>query len=93
MFKITAHRIKYNHRTGIADMDQIIYGGAADIHFNLTGGNRHKVFFSLCQGVVNFHLDWFSFFLFSNNFIVTVQDAQFSVCFSPHDTGQPSCPF
>ena len=37
VFHVTAHGIKYDHRTGISDMDQVVYGRSADIHFYLAG--------------------------------------------------------
>ena len=37
VFHVTAHGIKYDHRAGISDMDQVVYGRSADIHFYLAG--------------------------------------------------------
>ena len=34
IFHVAAHRIKYDHRTRIADMDQIVHGRTAYIHFD-----------------------------------------------------------
>ena len=45
MLQIAAHRVKYNHRTGIADVDEIIYGRTADVHADLPFLNGHKFFF------------------------------------------------
>ena len=32
VFHISAHSVKYNHRTGISNMDKVIYGRSAYIH-------------------------------------------------------------
>ena len=37
VFHVTAYGIKYDHRTSVADVDQVVYGRAADIHFYLAG--------------------------------------------------------
>ena len=47
VFHVTAHRIKYDHGAGIADVDQVVYGRSADIHFYLSRLQGLKFFFSL----------------------------------------------
>ena len=47
VFHITPYRIKYDHRPGIPDMDQIINRRPADIHPYLSLFDRHKFLFFL----------------------------------------------
>ena len=43
--------IKHHHRAGIADMGAVINRGAADIHADIPGVDRHKFFFAADFGV------------------------------------------
>ena len=53
---ITAGRIKHDHGTGVADMDKVVYGGTAYIHFDLSFLNGNEFFFFAGQGIIKFHL-------------------------------------
>ena len=46
VFKITSDRVKYDHRTRVPDVNKIIYGRSAYIHFHLTLFQRYKFLFS-----------------------------------------------
>ena len=48
--------LENNHRTGISDMDQIVYRRSADIHFYFSFFQRYKFLFSACQCVKNLHV-------------------------------------
>ena len=61
VFKIAAHRIEHDHGAGVADVDQVVYGGAAYIHFYLARGDGDKFFLFLCESIVNLHFVCFSF--------------------------------
>ena len=63
IFHITAHRIKYDHRTGISDMDKIVNGRTAHIHPYLSRLKRDKFFFPFCLCIKNSHLLTYSPFL------------------------------
>ena len=56
VFQISAHRIEYDHRTGISNMDKIVYGRSAYIHFYFSFLKRHELFFLLGQRIVKFHV-------------------------------------
>ena len=45
VFKISPHRIKYDHRTRISDVDIVIYGRSAYIHTDFSFLQRYKFFF------------------------------------------------
>ena len=55
VFKVAAQNVKNAKRARVSDMDIIIYGRAAGVHFDLSGRYRHKLLFLPCQCVVNFH--------------------------------------
>ena len=54
--EITAHRVEHNDRTGVAEMNVVVGGWAADVHFHLTWLQRLKWHFFLRQGIVNHDL-------------------------------------
>ena len=56
IFHISSYRIKNDHRTGISNMDQIIYSRSADIHLYLALFQRYEFLFSPCQCVKNLHV-------------------------------------
>ena len=47
MLHVPSYRVKNNHRTGVSDMNKIIYGRSAYVHFDLPLLKGDKVFFSL----------------------------------------------
>ena len=51
----TTEGIKYNHRTSISDMNQIVHGRSADIHPDLSFLNRNELFLLLRHGIINLH--------------------------------------
>ena len=59
ILEVTADRIKYDHGTGISNMDVIIYGGAAYIHPDLARFHRFKIFLFPCHSVIYFHFQSF----------------------------------
>ena len=56
MLHIAAYRIKYDHRTCISDMDQVVYGRTADIHTDLSFFDRYKFLFCFCKRIINPHV-------------------------------------
>src|SRR5699024_12413447 len=60
---ISAACIEDDHRPGISNMDKVIDRTSAYIHFHLSFFQRNEFFFSLCQGIIDFHF-LFLFFLF-----------------------------
>ena len=56
IFKISSYGVKYDHRSCISDMNKIIHGRTADIHFHFPRLQRYKFFFSSCQCVKYFHV-------------------------------------
>ena len=55
VFKIASHRIKYDHGTRIADVDQVVNGRTAYIHAHLAGFDRHKFLFASGHCVKDLH--------------------------------------
>ena len=55
IFEVTSHRIKYNHRSCVSDMDKVVHGRSAYIHFYFSRFHRNKLFFSLCECIVDLH--------------------------------------
>ena len=55
VFKIPANRIKYDHRSRISDVNQIVNGRSADIHADLSLFNRLEFLEPFGFGVVNFN--------------------------------------
>ena len=53
---ISSHCVEDDHGSGISDVDKIVYGRTAHIHFYFSFLQRNEVFFSLCQGIVNLHV-------------------------------------
>ena len=51
--KIAAYRVKKNHRSGVPDMNQVVYGRSADIHAHLVFFNRHKILDLPRHGIKN----------------------------------------
>ncbi len=45
IFQVSAHRVKYDHWPGVSNMNQIVHGRTADIHFHLSLFQRYKCFF------------------------------------------------
>ncbi len=45
VFHVSSYRIKNDHRSCISDMDVIVYGRSADIHFDFSFLYRNKFFF------------------------------------------------
>ena len=56
VFKISAHRVKYDHRSCISNVDKIVNRRSADIHLNLSFLHRNKFFFSLRHRIIQLHL-------------------------------------
>ena len=54
---VSAHGIKDNHGSGVADMDKVVNGGTAYIHFHLSLLKGYKGLFFLCYGIIDFHGD------------------------------------
>ena len=55
VFKVTAQDVKNNERTGIADMEIVIYSRSAGIHADLAFMQRFKLFFFAGCAVIQFH--------------------------------------
>ena len=55
VFQIAAQGIEHDQRAGIADVDIVVNGGAADIDAVFAGHLRHKLFLLTGQGVENLH--------------------------------------
>ena len=55
VFQIAAQGIEDDERAGIADVDIVVDGGAADIDAVFTGHLRHKFLFLTGQGVEDLH--------------------------------------
>ena len=55
VFKIPANCIKYDHRSRISDVNQIVNGRSADIHADLSLFNRLEFLEPFGFGVVNFN--------------------------------------
>ena len=53
IYKIPSYRVKKNHRSCITYMYKIVYSRSADIYFNLALLQRHKLFFSFTECVIN----------------------------------------
>ena len=53
VFQIAAQGIEHDQRAGIADVDIVVNGGAADIDAVFAGHLRHKLFLLAGQGVEN----------------------------------------
>ena len=68
VLKVAAQGIEHDQRAGVADVDIVINGRAADIDAVFTGHLRHEFFFLAGQRIENLH-GCFSFFTF---FIITV---------------------
>ena len=51
--KIATYRVKKNHRSGVPDMNQVVYGRSADIHAHLVFFNRHKILNLPRHGIKN----------------------------------------
>ena len=56
----TTKGIKYNHRTRISDMNEVVNGRSADIHSDLSFFNRNELFLLLRHGIINLHHSLFS---------------------------------
>ena len=56
VLQVLSHGIEHDERTGVADMDEIIDGGTADVHLQLGRIHRHEFFFSAAHGVVDLHV-------------------------------------
>ena len=52
---ILSERIKYDYRTCISDVKEIIYGRTADIYRHLLGIERREFFFCARKRIVNLH--------------------------------------
>ena len=64
--QITTNRVKYDHRSGISNMNKVIHGRTAYIHADLTLFQRNKILFFSCQCVINAnHYGLSSFFTLS----------------------------
>ncbi len=57
IFKVPAQGIKHANRAGVANMDKVIDGRAAGVHFDLARLDRDELLFLSGEGVVNFHAD------------------------------------
>ena len=55
VFQVAAQGIEHDQRAGIADVDIVVNGGAADIDAVFAGHLRHKLFLLTGQGVENLH--------------------------------------
>ena len=55
VLEISADGVKEDHRAGIADVDQVVDGGAADVHADLALLDRYEIFFVSCHSVENLH--------------------------------------
>ena len=55
VFQIAAQGVEYDQRAGVADVDIVVNGRAADIDAVFTGHLRDKFFFLTGQGVENLH--------------------------------------
>ena len=56
VLQIFAHGVEHDERTGVADVDKVIYGRTADVHLEFRRIHRNEFFFSAAHGVVNFHV-------------------------------------
>src|SRR5699024_949267 len=65
---ISADCIEDDHRPGISNMDKVIDRRSAYIHFHFSFFQRNEFFFSLCQGIIDFHF----LLLFSLLFLIAV---------------------
>ena len=55
VFQVAPHRIKEDHGAGIADMDQVVDRGAADVHPHLSGFDRYEFLLGPAQSVIDLH--------------------------------------
>ena len=55
VFQIAAQGIEHDQRAGVADVDIVVNGGAADVDAVFAGHLRHKLFLLAGQGVENLH--------------------------------------
>ena len=56
VFKISPHRIKYDHGPCISDVNEVIYGRPAYVHLYLSFLQRHEFFLLLGQRVIQLHI-------------------------------------
>ena len=64
VFKVAAQQVEHDERARVADVEIVVHGRAAGIHFDLARGDRDKLLFLTGQGVEQFH----SFISFSDLF-------------------------
>ena len=55
ILKIAANRVEEDHGPRVSDMDEVVYGGSADIHSDLSRLDRDKLFLVSGQCIENFH--------------------------------------
>ena len=55
VLKVAAQQVEYNERARIADVEVVIHGRAAGIHFDLTWGDRNEFLLLAGQGIEQFH--------------------------------------
>ena len=55
VLKVTAQGVEDDERAGVADVDIVVDGGAADVDAVLAGHLRHELFLLAGQGVENLH--------------------------------------
>ena len=55
ILEVTAHRVEHDHRSRVADMNQVVNRRTADIHADLARRNRLELFQCFCLGIINPH--------------------------------------
>ena len=55
IFKVPSYRIKYDHRSRVSDVDKVVDGRSAHVHFYFSRLYRNELFFSLCECIVDLH--------------------------------------
>ena len=55
VFQVSSYGVKYNIRACVTDMDIVIYGRAANVHFYFAFLARNEFFFLSCQCIIYFH--------------------------------------
>ena len=55
ILEVTAHRVEHDHRSRVADMNQVVNRRTADIHADLARRNRLELFQCFCFGIINPH--------------------------------------
>ena len=86
ILKIPPHRVEHQHGAGVADVDVVVYGGAAYVHLHFPWGQGDKFFLGPGQCIIDLHHRFSSFFLI----ILSLLPASVRIRDSPHSRRTPS---